>query len=135
MSMRTAAAVAIGAFLTLAGAARAHEGIEFPGGGPPGTHAVIVDIGPAPGHVLQVRIAGEAPERTTLDGLAQAVRERLAESDDTRPWIRGHCRARYDAVYTVMAALKAAGMTPAVFIERAIWERAHGRPAPPGDCH
>lgn len=32
MSMRTAAAVALGAFLTLAGAARAHERIEFPKG-------------------------------------------------------------------------------------------------------
>ena len=95
--------------------------------GGPGTNAVIVDVGPAPGHALGVSNSGGEVEATDMPGLVQAVRERLVRADDMRPWVRGHRDATYDAVLKVMGLLTAAGMRVSVFLDREIWDRAQAR--------
>ena len=106
----------------------AHDPVSPTGGGP-GTNAVIVDVGPAPGHALRVSNSGDGAEGQAVDraGLVQAVSERMARSDDVRPWVRGHRDATYEAVLKVMGRLTAAGMRVSVFVEREIWEWAHER--------
>ena len=96
-------------------------------GGAPGANAVIVDVGPAPGHPLGVSNSGGAVEETDMAGLVQAVRERLASADDVRPWVRGHRDATYEAVLKVMGRLSAVGMKVSVFIDREIWDRVHAQ--------
>ncbi len=107
-----------------AGRLAAHDPLS-PSGGGPGANAVIVDVGPAPGHVLGVSNWGGEIEPTDRAGVVQAVRERLANSEDKRPWVRGHRDATYDAVLKVMGLLSAAGMRVSVFIDREIWERVN----------
>jgi len=124
MGAMTAVAVAFAG-----GRLAAHEPLSTTeeGNGGPGTSAVIVDIGPAPGHVLGVSNSGGEVEVVDMAGLVQAVRERLPGADDRRPWVRGHRDATYDAVLKVMGLLSAAGMRVSVFIDREIWDRAEAR--------
>ncbi len=110
-------------FVLAGGRLAAHDPLSSSGGGP-GAKAVVVDVGPAPGHVLDVSNWGGEVEETDMTVLVQAVRERLAGAGDRRPWVRGHRDATYDAVLKVMGRLSAAGMRVAVFMDRDIWERA-----------
>ena len=110
-------------FVLAGGRLAAHDPLS-PSGGGPGANAVVVDVGPAPGHVLGVSNWGGEVEETDMAGLVQAVRERLAGAGDRRPWVRGHRDAAYDAVLKVMGRLSAAGMRVAVSIEREIWDQA-----------
>lgn len=107
------------------GSVEAHDPLS-PSGGGPGVNAVVVDVGPAPGHLLGVSNLGGKVEQTDIAGLVELVRGRLALVEDRRPWVRGHRDATYDAVLKVMGLLTAAGMRVSVFIERGIWNRAHG---------
>lgn len=111
-------------FVLVAGRLAAHDPLS-PSAGGPGANAVIVDVGPAPGHVLGVSNSGGKVKEIEMVGLVQAVRERLAGADDPRPWVRGHRDATCDAVLKVMGRLSAAGMRVSVFVDREIWERAH----------
>ena len=113
-------------FVLSAGRVAAHDPLSPPAGGR-GANAVVVDVGPAPGHVLGVSISGGEVEQTDMAGLVQAVRERLAGTGDMRPWVRGHRDATYDAVLKVMGRLSAAGLRVSVFVDRDIWERAQAR--------
>ena len=95
--------------------------------GSPGANAVVVDVGPAPEHVLGVSNLHGPVETTDRSGLVKVVRERLVFTDDERPWVRGHRDANYEAVVKVMGLLTVAGMRVGFFIDREIWDRAHGR--------
>ena len=96
------------------------------GSGGPGANAVVVDVGPAPGHVLGVSNLHGPVEGTDRPGLVKAVRERLVFADDERPWVRGHPDADYQAVLKVMGLLGVAGMRVSVFIDPEIWKRFNG---------
>ena len=96
------------------------------GSGGPGANAVVVDVGPAPGHVLGVSNLHGQVEAADMAGLVQAVRERMVRTDDMRPWVRGNRDANYEAVLKVMGLLSAAGMRVSVFIDRETWKRVQG---------
>ena len=121
-------AFAAAAIAQIAGAASAHDptAVDPTGGGPRGNAIVIVHIGPAPEHALQVTLPGEV-RPTDRAGLVQDVRDALAKADDPRPWVRGHRDAEYGAVLKIMGQLSTAGMRVSIFLDREIWRRAMER--------